>query len=81
MNHVYLENVNLYISTHHIVDVLVGSNLLLERLIQSTDNQIPIIFILHQLADAIQLQPTYSLTFQHLTDNLIIKPQTKKMAN
>ena len=57
---------------YHVVDVLVGADFLFEGFVQSADDQVAVVFVFHQLADAIDFQPTDALTFQHLAHSLSI---------
>ena len=67
------------VGNYHVVDVLVRSDLLFESFVQSTYDQVAVVFIFHQFADAIDFEPSDAFTFQHLVHRLSSESMVKDL--
>lgn len=58
-------------STYHIVNVIIGSDPLVQRAVHFAQNQHPVGLVLHELLHSVQLQPTDSLAQKHLAYDVL----------
>ena len=61
------------IIVYHVVDVVVRSDFLVKRLVQPADDQVAVVFVFHQLADAVDFEPADAFSFQDLVHNLLTR--------
>jgi hypothetical protein len=58
-------------STHHIINVVIRADLPFQGTIQLAHHKVAVTFILHELLETVQLEPTNALSFKHLIHNLV----------
>lgn len=58
-------------STHHIINVIIRADLPVQGTIQLAHDKVAVTFILHELLETVQLEPTYALSFKDLIHNLV----------